>query len=257
MHTLRDYKKCLWAIPLALLVNIGYFAPSQDAVWEGELNDLFLRALCDIQTYEGRDHAILVLSFMSMAFLLIFSILCGMDIYKEMYSTGIYVMTRVKNKYKWIGSLIAALAGKAFVFSIAYAATTWIIMWWCTGVKPDKKSPLAFLLAVAFLFFTVFLITLIMNYLSIRFQTRIGVFGGTAVLLFMVMYILFYEYLPIAGLKWDLRFLDPLYMLNLYYDGGSKVAIVLCYYLVLFVSGIIYFIKKVESLDVKIINEDI
>ena len=117
MHTLRDYKKCLWAIPLALLVNIGYFAPGQDAVWEGELNDLFLRALCDIQTYEGRDHAILVLSFMSMAFLLIFSILCGMDIYKEMYSTGIYVMTRVKSKYKWIGSLIAALAGKAFVFS--------------------------------------------------------------------------------------------------------------------------------------------
>lgn len=140
---IREYKKCFWALPLALLVNISCLRPNEDGDLIGTLNDFFLKSFCDMRSYEGGKF-VLILSFMSMSYLLIFAILCGMDIYKEMYATGIYTMVRVKSKKKWIASLIGKLAGKSMIFSTIFAAVTWVLYAYYTGKPADERSIYAF-----------------------------------------------------------------------------------------------------------------
>lgn len=258
MNAIYDYKKCLWAVLLAILVNIDCLRPEEDGMLEGDLNYFFLNSFFDLRTYESGGHAILLLSFMSLSFILIFSILCGMDIYKELFGSGIYVIIRVKNKKRWIYSLIWSLAGKTLVFSLLYAMTTWLLQKNYTGMKGDKSSVFAFVLAVAFLFFTSFFIAFTINYLSICVNTRVGVFGGVAILLLMVMYTLFYEKLPVIGTVYNLRYLVPVYVCNLFYeDSMMKFVCVFGYYITILLLGFCYFATKVETLDIKLLNEDI
>lgn len=258
MNTVHDYKKCLWAVLLAILVNIDCLRPEADGMLEGDLNYFFLNSFFDVQTYESGGAAVLVLSFMSMSFILIFSILCGMDIYKEMYGSGIYVIIRVKNRKRWIYSLLRSLAGKTLVFSLLYAVTTWELQKYYTGMQGDKSSVFAFVLAVAFLFFTSFFIALVINYLSIRVNTRTGVFWGMVIFLLMIMYSLFYRHLPVIGTIYNLRYLVPVYMCNLFYEKGiMKLLLVFGYYIAVLLLGSFYFTAKVETLDIKLLNEDI
>lgn len=258
MDTIYDYKKCLWAVLLAILVNIDCLRPEGDGMLEGNLNYFFLNSFFDLRTYDSGERAILLLSFMSMSFILIFSILCGMDIYKEMFGSGVYVIIRVKNKKRWIYSLIRSLAGKSMVFSLLYALITWQMQKYYTGMKGDKSSVFAFVLAVAFLFFTSFFIALAINYLSIRVNTRAGVFGGVVIFLLMIMYILFYEKLPVIGAVYNLRYLVPVYMCNLFYEESMmKFSFVFGYYIAVLLLGSYYFASKVETLDIKLLNEDI
>lgn len=258
MNILHDYKKCLWAIPLAILINIDCLRPETDGMLEGDLNDFFLNSFFDVRAYEGGGNTILILSFMSLSFILIFSILCGMDIYKELYSTGIYVIIRVKDRRKWIHALIRSLAGKSLVFSLLYAAVTWELQKYYTGMEGDKWSVFAFVLAVAFLFFTSFFIALAMNYLSIRLNTRAGIFGGVVILVLMLLYTLFYGKLPLIGSVEELRYLVPVYMCNLFYEKSiARIFLIGCYYIVAFFGSFFYFAARVETFDIKLLNEDI
>lgn len=258
MNTIYDYKKCLWAIPLAILLNIECLRPETEGGLEGDLNYFFLNSFFDVRSYDGTGHTILIMSFMSLSFILIFSILCGMDIYRELYSSGVYVIIRVKSKKKWIGSLIGNLAKKAFLFSLLYAVTTWILQKHYTQMDGDQNSVFAFSLAVVFLFLMTFLIALVINYLSIRINTRAGVFGGVGLLLLMLLYILFYDQIPVLREIFDLRYLDPIYVCNLFYDKGViKVILVICYYICTLLLSSFYFVSRVEKLDIKLLNEDI
>lgn len=258
MRVLYDYKKCLWAIPLALLVNIECLRPEAEGALDGDLNYFFLNSLFDVQSYEGGGSTILVLSFMSMSFILIFSMLCGMDIYKEMYSSGIYAMIRVKSKEKWIASLIAMLAGKTVIFSLLYAIVDWLLQRYYTGMGGDTRSFFAFGLAVAFLFFSSFLVALIINFFSIVINTRSGILAGVVVFSLLILFILFYEKIPIIGVVYNFRFIDPLYMCNLFYEESKvRVGLTLLYYLSILIVCSCYFVHKVKTLDIKLLNEDI
>lgn len=258
MDTIQNYRKCLWAIPLAVLLNIDCLRPEADGGLDGDLNFFFLNSFFDVRNYDSAGQTVLLLSFMSMSAILIFAMLCGMDIYKEMYSSGIYVITRVKSKKRWILSLVVGLAKKTLLFSVLYAVITWILEQYYTGMEMDEKSIFAFVLAVAFLFLTVFLIALGMNYLSIRVNSRIGVFAGVSMLLVMILYVLFYDEIPVLGDIYYLRYLDPVFICNLFYESGFiKIILICAYYLLLIISVSLYFIHTVEQLDIKLLNEDI
>jgi len=258
MNTIYDYKKCFWAIPLAILLNIECLRPETEGGLEGDLNSFFLNSFFDVRSYDGTGHTILIMSFMSLSFILIFSILCGMDIYRELYSSGVYVIIRVKSKKKWIGSLIRNLAQKAFLFSLLYAVTTWILQKHYTQMDADRDSVFAFALAVVFLFFMTFFIALVINYLSIRVNSRVGAFGGVGILLLMLIYILFYDKIPVLRAISDLRYLAPIYVCNLFYDKSIlKAVLVLSYYICILLLSSFYFVSRVEMLDIKLINEDI
>ena len=258
MDTLYDYRKCLWAIPLAVLLNIRCLQPDTDGDLLGTLNDFFLRSFFDVRSYEGADHTVLIFSFMSMSFILVFAVLCGMDIYREMYSSGIYVITRVKNKRNWFGSMFWGLAKKSLLFSLLYAAIDWALQMYYTRMDMDGASVFALVLAISFLFFTTFFVALLINYFSVRWSTRAGVFGGVAVLFLMVLGVVFCDDIPFFEAVPALRYLDPLYMCNLFYeDTAITIAAALGYYTALLALGVFFFIARVERLDIKLLNEDI
>lgn len=258
MNAIQKYKKCLWAIPLAILLNIDCLRPEVDGELDGDLNFFFLNSFFDVRNYDSAGETVLLLSFMSMSAILIFAMICGMDIYKEMYSSGIYVITRVKSKKKWTLSLVTRLAKKTLLFSILYAIITWILEQYYTGMEMDEKSIFAFLLAVSFLFLTVFIIALSINYISIRNNTRIGVFSGASIMLVMILYVLFYDKIPVLGDVYYLRYLDPVYICNLFYEKSvGKTILISFYYLLIIVCASFCFINKVDKLDIKLLNEDI
>lgn len=258
MDTIYDYRKCFWAVPLALLLNIRCLQPDTEGNLLGTLNDFFLHSFFDVRSYEGADHTVLILSFMSMSFILVFAVLCGMDIYREMYSSGIYVVIRVKDKRKWLGSLVWGLAKKSLLFSLVYAVVDWALQKHYTRMDTDGASVFAFALAMAFLFFSIFVIALLMNYLSIRWSTRAGVFGGAAVLFLMVLGIVFCDGVPFLRDMPILLYLNPLYMCNLFYeDAPITILAALCYYTAVLGIAIFFFCAKVETLDIKLLNEDI
>lgn len=258
MDTVYDYRKCFWAVPLAILLNIDCLRMETEGRLDGDLNYFFLNSFFDVQTYDGAGHSVLVLSFMSMSFILIFSILCGMDIYKEMFSSGIYVITRVKSRKKWVLSLIGGLGKKSLLFSFLYAVTTLVLQKHYTQMGEDKHTVSAFALAVAFLFFTTFFIALAINYLSILANARVGTFGGVAILLLLIFYIIFYDRIPVLGNIFEFRYLDPVYMCNLFYEHSLFIKIVVpCYHTIILLLFSFYFACKVEKIDIKILNEDI
>lgn len=255
---IKTYKKCLWAIPLGLLLNIDCLSPEPAGSLEGDLNFFFLNSFLDVRTYEGAGRTVLLISFMSMSAILIFSLLCGMDIYKEMYSSGIYVITRVKSKKKWIMSLVMELATKSFLFGLLYAIVTWLLELYYTGMKMDGRFVYAFILAVIFMCISVFLIALIINYISICKNTRIGTFSGVSILLVMIVYVLFYDKIPVLRDKDYLRYLDPIYICNLFYENSLiKTGFIFLYYFLVLLLIVFYFVKLVEKLDIKLLNEDI
>lgn len=258
MDTIYGYRKCFWAVPLALLLNIRCMRPDTEGDLPGTLNDFFLLSFFDVRSYEGAGHTVLVLSFMSMSFILVFAVLCGMDIYKEMYSSGIYVIIRVKDKRRWLGSLVWGLAKKSLLFSLLYAVVDWTLQKHYTRMGMDGASAFAFALAMAFLFFSTFFIALLMNYLSIRWNTRAGVFGGAAVLFLMVLGVVFCDDIPFLRDMPVLLYLNPLYMCNLFYEGAPvTILAALCYYGAVLGISVFFFCAKVETLDIRLLNEDI
>ena len=254
MGTWNEYKKCLAALPLALLMNLYCFRPEQGL--DGDFNRFLLGSIFDIRSGDG--YRLLVLSFMSMGFLLVFALLCGMDIYQEMYSSGIYAVIRVKNRIRWVASLILKLAGKALLFSCLYMAVTYVLQRHYTQMEPDERTIYAVFLSVFFLTSTTLLIALVINYLSIRKNTVTGCFGGTVVLLLMILYTLSFDSIPVIGEHRLLLYLDPLCMTNLFYEGNVRMtAGFLLYYVLLLVLFTAVFSIQTAMMDLMGVNEDI
>lgn len=258
MTAIKTYKKCLWAIPLGILLNIDCLRPEPAGSLEGDLNYFFLTSFLDIRTYEGAGRTVLLMSFMSMSAILIFSLLCGMDIYKEMYSSGIYVIIRVKSKKKWILSLVIELAAKSFLFGLLYAVVTWLLELYYTRMKMNGRFVYAFFLAVTFIAISVFVIALSINYFSICKNTRVGTFVGVSILLVMITYVLFYDKIPVFHDRDYLQYLDPIYICNLFYENSPlKTGFIWLYYVIFLFLIVFCFVKMVGKTDIKLLNEDI
>ena len=255
---IRAYKKCFLAFPLVVLMNINCLKRQEPGDFSGTLNDLFLSNLFGKQGTENPGRFLLVLSFMSMAFVLIFAILCGMEIYRELFGTGIYTLIRVKNKEKWITSLVFGLMKKTLVFSVLYSITTLVAEQYKTQLPMDENTVFALFLSIMFVFMATYFIALAINYFSICYNTSIGSLGGGLLLLVLVVEALFHKKIPWFGTMENTYYLNPLSMINLFYDTNKwKVVAFLLYYMVLLVLISVGFVRQVVKKDIKLLAEDV
>ena len=133
MLHLSDLKKVLLGLPMAIIMN-AYCLNKADGSLDITLNQLYLTSFFDVQR-QADGSGRLVVTFMSMAGILFFSIICGMEIYKECSTTGVYTLVRVEKRKTWFAKLIARLLEMVLMYSLLYSIVTLVLHLHYTGEK--------------------------------------------------------------------------------------------------------------------------
>lgn len=253
---IKAYRKCLLAIPLAVLFHLDCFHKTEPDLI-GTLNDFLIRSFFDQRTYSTAGRYALLLAFESMAIFLFFSFIWGADIYREMHTRGIYVVTRVRHKGWWIAGLVGKLAKEAAVFSTLYSGVTLFLWKMYTKMPFNGESPFAFFLVVFFLFLTSFLLALLVNGICIDTSVKTGSICGVIVLLALVMEVVGYDQIPGLGRIYVLHYLNPLFLCNLFYEKSpGVVAGWLVYYIFLGLAATAIFCICVKQTEIRLVQED-
>ena len=253
---IKAYRRCLLAIPLAVLFHLDCFQKTEPDLI-GTLNDFLIRSFFDQRTYGADGQHALLLAFESMAIFLFFSFLWGTDIYREMHTRGIYVATRVRHKGWWIAGLVGKLAEEAAVFSILYSGVTLFLWKMYTKMPFNEESPFAFFLVTFFLFLVSFLLALLVNGICIGTSVKTGSICGVLVLLALVMEVIGYDKIPGLGRIYVLRYLNPLFLCNLFYEKHPGcIAGWLMYYIFLGLVATAVFCMCVKRAEIRLVQED-
>lgn len=248
-----EYRKCLSAIPLAMIMNIHCFHKA-DADVIGSINDFFLQSMFDVRRYTTQDRMVLLLSFESVCFILLFAVFCGMDIYAEMHIRGTYTVIRIKNRKLWIFRQVGCLAQKILGFSILYAGTVWLLQCYYLDRLWDTGSEKAFFVAVCFLWETIFLLALFINEISLHSTVRTGSVSGVLMLTALVFAAIFYENIPLLS-RWP--YINPLWICNLYYVADQVwVSKWIVYHIVICTVCVVGFVWHNQNLEISLSKKE-
>jgi hypothetical protein len=254
----EGWKKCLLALPVATILNSNCLRRMELGDFQGSFTEVYLNSITGAIRTTDTNERILVMYFFNIAYLMILSIVFGMDLHKEVYGTGIYVMTRIKSRSKWFLGRIGILLRNCIISAILYCSCDLLLHWYHTGAFLDKKLALAYFITVVFVAYNVFLLALIINAVSIIKRSSVGVFAGTATIVLMLMFVLFYENIPLFSKTWKFIYLAPVGMTNLFYETDVKiVAGVFVYYFAIIGLLVVGLVKYVKHMDIKLLESDL
>ncbi|MBQ1393207.1 MAG: hypothetical protein IIY81_06690 [Lachnospiraceae bacterium] len=256
MLHLSDLKKVLLGLPMAIIMN-AYCLNKADGSLDITLNQLYLTSFFDVQR-QADGSGRLVVTFMSMAGILFFSIICGMEIYKECSTTGVYTLVRVEKRKTWFAKLIARLLEMVLMYSLLYSIVTLVLHLHYTGEKINIHTVPVLFFSVWYLFYMVSVISLVINFASMWKNTMVGCFSGTLVLILMISCSLFFNDIPVIKEYPNLWYLNPINMINLYQNIGIQGYIgYMLYYSVLLFGAIFIVVGMTDKLDVGIFKEQV
>lgn len=257
MKIVNNLKKCFITIPLALLVNVQCLRKLEKGDLEDSFSNMYIQSFTSVLKVAAANNRILVLSFLGLAFLFILAMIFGMDLYKEVYSTGIYVLTRTRKKKKWFLQLILKLGLKCTFSAMIYAGCVAILYWYQTDCFFDKNGIRAYYIAVLFVAYNIFFIALIINFVSIVKNSSYGVFSGAFALVVMLLYVLYYTWIPGIGAHVKAMYLVPISITNLYFETNLSTIMGVLFYLVgILMPFVGYMLYYFEKMDVNLTESD-
>lgn len=251
-------KKYLIALSVASILNIDCLIRIGKGEFEGNFISVYLNSFTGgIRTMENGEH-VLVLYLFDLAYLLILSIIFGTDLYKEIYGTGIYVMTRIKSRSKWMLRKVGKLLGECIISAIIYCSCVLLLQLYHTRVICDKNAILAYFITVIFVAYNIFLVALIINAVSIMGKISYGVCAGTASLVIMVIYVIKYDEISMFAGNLKYMYLAPVNMINLFYETDLKFVLLVFAYYTLIVGLIVFgLLKYIKRMDIKLLESDL
>ena len=209
--------KIISIIPVTCLIKYTLFfgdAPDESIFSRRIIHEIFSTTrLGDMKTF--------VMTMDGMFFLFLFNLLFGTYIYKEFGTSSVYLFTRLKNRSKWLTHKSITLTAISAVYVGLYLCTLSCIV----SIHKDFAINLVDIQRILLVWFMLTMYTSIMtiliNYLSIRFGSAIGFVLVFAFQMLLFSVIIQYEDIPDIILKPLALYGNPASMVALGMDDFS------------------------------------
>jgi len=192
-----------------------------------------------------------------MYFIFVFNMLFGNYIYHDFQVSSIYVFSRIRERKKWFYKKVIELAFISLIYTVLFLLTLLVICISCSNQKLDKSS--IQMIATLLIFIALFLMasTLIINLLTIKFNSSVGFIIVYLVLLILITVLLMSDWMTLFTNAPYLLLLNPVagVILNLTGETTMTVLAILYYF---GLNGIIIFVgaRFINCLEVGLLEKD-
>lgn len=253
MFIKQSWLKILLFIPIVLFRKISL-------IFSGVRNDMPVAELFMQNMFSGnpsRQYTNVTIVMFGMVEIILFSLLFGVYIYKDLFGSGIYIITRQRSRIKWFFRRCAELLMSAALFSIMFVGTTFIISVNCSKHGVDPLAVKLFLLTGVLVTLFAFWQTLMINLTAIRLGSTIGFVVNYIALTLLSLLAVSHEKIPVLnGLPLLLR-LNPVanVTINWAAEWGETIMPVV-YFIALSVLTMLIGMRRVENMDISLQNNE-
>ncbi|MDR1131251.1 MAG: hypothetical protein LBL15_02400 [Oscillospiraceae bacterium] len=253
MFIKRNWKKLVLFVPIVLFRKIDVIF--YDLKIDMPVAELFIQNMFSGNPDRQQTHLTIVM--FGMVEIVLFSLLFGMYIYKDLFGSGVYIIIRQTNRTKWFIQRCTELFISAVLFAIITAGMTFIISASCSKYGNYYTSIKIFLLTTVLSALFAFWQTLTINLTAIRFESTIGFIANYITLTFLSLLAVSHEKIPIIKNFPLLLRLNPVsnVTINWASEWGETLAPVL-YFAVLIILTIFIGVRKINRLDISLQNNE-
>lgn len=205
MFDWNKWLKIIFIIPITILFNFNVFLSKPSDIMVG---DLLLGKIMGQMTTDNATVFIFLVD--SLFYLIIFNLLYGNFIYDDFRYSSVYLFSRLKSRKTWFYKKSLELLGITIVYTLIFLLTNLWLSKMNTVQAINSETLIIFGLLFTRLVLLLFLTTILINLLSIRFGNALGfitVYIGVVMLIFLAAS---HQSIPFIGSNNVFLFLNPI-----------------------------------------------
>lgn len=248
-----DLWKSFMIVPILFVEKAGMLGRS--GMGELPLAEMFIQEIFFSNPSREESNAVLIM--FGMFEIIIFNLLYGSHIYRDLYENTVYIFTRQKNRIKWL----CKRATELFLYTMLYHGLyTGIVLAICQDYSQYEIDALVikfFIITYVMLVLYTFWTTLVINLLAFRFGETISFIAIYIFTLLMSVVAIHHEKIPLIKempflLKWN-----PVANVVIQWEGGiEEVAFHAVYFILLIAITLLVGGVVIQRMDIGLENKE-
>lgn len=249
----KDMLKALSAVLVTLYTKYSLLMPGMDG--EMPVAELFLQNV--FSGNQSREHTKIVIAMFGLLEIVIFNLLFGAHVYRDLYENSAYIFVREKSRRKWFAGKTGEVLLYSALYNILFIGITFGLCAVRSGQRIDfmavKVAVLTYVLITLFAFWT----TLLINLTAMGTGVTVSFIINYILLTFMSLFAIEFEKIPVINRFRVLLSLNPVVNVTINWstDIGSGRWPVL-YFVVLCVLTYAVGCVFLQRLDISVKNRD-
>ena len=248
-----DVWKSFIIVPIVLISEAGMLIKS--GVVDCPVAELFLQSI--FFGNPSRTDTNVVLVMFGMFEIIIFNLLFGSYIYRDLYENTVYIFVRQKNRVAWLWKRAAGLLLYTMFFHVLYTGMIFGLCLNFSKYEMDKLAIEIFFITYVMLVLYTYWITLIINLLAIRMgETFAFIITYIGTLLLSVLAIT-HEKIPVLKEFPVLLKFNPVAAMALHWENGvEEAALHMVYFVILIVLTLVIGSLVMQRVDIGLENKE-
>ncbi len=248
-----DIWKSFIIMPILFVDKAGMLGRSGKGV--APLAEMFIQEI--FFSNPSREESNVVLIMFGMFEIILFNLLYGSHIYRDLYENTVYIFTRQKNRTKWLWKRAAELFLYTMLYHGLYTGTVFVICQDYSQYGIDAMAIKFFMITYIMLVLYTFWTTLMINLLAFRFGETFSFIATYGFTLLMSVLAIHHEKLPVIKKLPFLLKLNPVANVVIQWEGGIEDAVFHVVYflaviaITMFLGGVV-----VQRMDIGLENKE-
>lgn len=248
-----DILKCLSILPILFVCKSSMFIDDRNAI--EPVAELFLKNI--FTGNPSRTETDIVTVMFDLIELVLFNLLYGAYIYRDLYENSVYIFVRQRNRAKWFRQRLMELFGYCVVYNTIFLGTIFALSVFWSNYAVDNVAINAFVSTYVMLLMFSYWTTVVINILAVRFGSTFSFIICYVGMLILSLLAINHEKIPVIG-RFDflLKFNPLANVIVRWNDGIGQGLYPAMYFVILIVITILVGKVVVERMDIGLENRE-
>ena len=211
-----DILKCLSVAAIVLIRKADLLLTSNDCILP--VAELFLQYV--FGGNPSRTETDVVMVIFGLFEVIMFSILFGVYIYRDLYENSVYIFVRQRSRIKWFLSKAVGLFLYCAIYNMLFVGIIFYLCTNCSGEEIDMVAVEILVITYIMILLFTYWMTIIINILSFRFGATLSFMINYVALLVMSALAVSHEKMPIINKSQMLLKLNPVANVVIKWEDG-------------------------------------